>query len=192
MQRLVLTLILLTAMITPTHAQTLADEASVRAVIAEWYERVGKNPADRPYVLLAPGSVNGGPDYAEPADLHSGAAVIRGPFLNRELAARALQFRYDVEQLTLNETLAKVRVWERGYFYASAAQQTYESAASALFVLEKRPDGRWLILAHQANSVGIPPNRITDPMPDLRSLYYARCGDACDPEADAAKARQGG
>ena len=72
-----------------------------------------------------------------------------------------------------------------GYFYAWAAQKTYERAASALFIFEKQEDGRWLILAHQANSQGIPPNKITDPMPDLRGLFYETEGKGRDPEADA-------
>ena len=169
-------------------AQT--DDEKVRAVIANWYERVGKQPADAPWAILAPGGINGGPGYAVPADKDSGSAALRGPFLNHELAARALQFSYDIDQLILDEHLAKARVWERGYFYASAAQKTYENAASALFVLEKQADGRWLILAHQATSQGIPPNKITNPLPDLRALYYQRCGDACDPAADAKKAAE--
>jgi len=49
---------------------------------------------------------------------------------------------------------------------------------------------RWKILAHEASSQGIPPNKITNPMPDLRAEYYARCGSACYPEADAKKAKE--
>jgi hypothetical protein len=65
-------------------------------------------------------------------------------------------------------------------------QQTYERAASTTFLLERREsDGAWLILAHQSSGQGIPPNRITDPMPDLRDLFYATEGKHRDPEADA-------
>lgn len=191
MQRRLLTFLLIIGLIAPAHAQTPDDEAAVRAVIADWYERVGQSPADQPYVLMAPGSIDGGPDWAEPVDLNSGAAVIRGPYINRELAARALKFAYDIDQLVVTDSLAKVRVWERGYFYASATQQTYENGASALFVLEKQADGRWLILAHEARSLGIPPNKITDPMPDLRDLFYSTVGKRSDPQADAEKATQG-
>jgi hypothetical protein len=171
------------------HAQTPDDAAKVRAVIADWYERVGQTPAKTPSVLIAPGGFDAGPGYSVPADLHSGSAAIRGPFLNHELAARAMVFSYDIEQLIVETHLAKARVWERGYFYAWAAQKTYESAASTLFVLEKR-DGKWMILAHNSSSQGIPPNKITDPMPDLRAMHYERCGDACDPAADARKAAE--
>lgn len=173
----------------PACAQAPDDEAKVRAVIADWYERVGQQPAKAPWMLIAPGGHDAGPGYAVPADLHSGSAAIKGPFINHELAARALVFDYDVDQLIVENHLAKARVWERGYFYASAAQKTYENAASTLFVLEKR-EGKWLILVHESSSQGIPPNKITNPMPDLRSMYYERCGDACDPAADAKKAAE--
>lgn len=81
-------------------------------------------------------------------------------------------------------------VRERGCFYAAAARKTYENAASILFVLEKLDNGSWKILVHDANAIGIPPTKITDPMPDLRDLYFSRCGPACDPVADAKKASQ--
>ena len=173
----------------PATAQTAEDEAEVRAVIADWYERIGHKAANRPYVLMAPGAVDSGPGYSVPADLDSGSRVLRGPWINHELAARALKFSYDVDVLKVDPRLAKAIVWERGYFYAWSAQQTYENAASALFVLEKQEDGRWLILAHDAHSIGIPPNKITDPMPDLRELYYSTEGKSRDPEADGTAAK---
>jgi hypothetical protein len=177
----------------PAFAQAGEDETKVRAVIADWYKRVGQAEADRPYALMAPGGVDAGPGYAEipyqPPEKRS-AAAYSGPRINYELAAKAMQFAYDIDSIKLDPRFAKVRVWERGYFYASAAQTTYENAASTLFVLEKQDDGRWLILLHDASSQGIPPNKITSPMPDLRALYYSRCGNACDPEADARKAKE--
>lgn len=160
-------------------------------MIADWYERVGQQPADRPYALFAPGYIDGGPGYAVPADLNSGSAALRGPWINRELAAQALVFAYDIEELVIAGTLAKAEIWERGYFYASMPQKTYERAADAMFVFEKQPSGEWKILAHEASSQGIPPNKITDPMPDLRDMYYQRCGSACDPAKDAAEAKKG-
>ena len=174
----------------PAMAQTSPDEIAVRAVIADWYTRVGQSPADAPSVLMAHGGIDVGPGYSVPADLHSGSAAIRGPWNNHELAARAMQFTYDIDVLKVDERLAKAIVWERGYFYAGAAQKTYENGASAMFVMEKQADGAWKILAHNATSQGIPPNKITDPMPDLRALHYQRCGSACDPMADARKAAE--
>jgi hypothetical protein len=190
---MIMRLILIAAMLLfaalPAAAQASEDETKVRAVIAEWYQRVAKHPADRPWVLLAPGSIDGGPGYSVPADLNSGSRVLRGPWLNHELAAQALRFSYDIDVLKVDARLAKAVVWERGYFYAWAAQQTYENAASAMFILEKQDDGRWLILAHEANSTGIPPNKVTDPLPDLRELYYSTIGAGRDPDADAKAAK---
>jgi ketosteroid isomerase-like protein len=175
----------------PAVAQPADDEAAVRAVIADWYQRVGRLEADAPWVLMAPGGIDDGPGYSVPADLHSGSAAIRGPFLNHEMAAKALKFSYEIDVLNVDPRFAKAIVWERGYFYASAAQKTYEIGVSTLFVFEKLNDGSWKILLHNATSQGIPPNRITDPMPDVRGLYYQRCGNACDPARDAAEARKG-
>lgn len=169
------------------------DEAKVRAVIAEWYQRVGRFKADMPWVLMAPGGVDAGPGYAEiPRSAYEqrSRAAYSGPRLNNELAAKALKFTYDIDVMTLDARFAKVWVWERGYFFAWAAQVTYENAMSTLFVLEKQADGKWLILLHHGTSQGIPPNKITNPMPDLRDDYYRRCGSACDPEGDAKKAKE--
>jgi hypothetical protein len=181
------TLMFVTAL--PALAQVPDDEAKVRDVIAQWYVRVGQQPAEAPWALMAPGSIDGGPGYSIPADLNGGSRVLRGPWVNHELAARAVKFAYDIDALEIDPNFAKVIVWERGYFYAWAAQTTYENAASTLFILEKQDDGRWLILAHDARSIGVPPNKITDPMPDLRDLYYSSQGAGRDPEADAKAAK---
>lgn len=173
----------------PSFAQASEDEAKVRAVIADWYARVGKQPADRPWSLMAAGSIDGGPGYSEPLDRTGPngetSAALRGPWVNNELAARALKFSYDIDVLVVDAHLAKARVWERGYFYAWAAQSTYENAASTLFVFEKQADGAWKILAHEASSQGIPPNKTTHPMPDLRDVYYQGPGKGRDPAKDA-------
>jgi hypothetical protein len=175
----------------PAFAQE--DDAKVRAVIADWYRRVGQFEADAPWALMAPGGIDAGPGYAEipyQARERRSRAGYDGPMINNELAAKALKFAYDIDVLKLDPRLAKVLVWERGYFFASAAQVTYENAVSTMFVLEKQANGSWLILAHHGSSQGIPPNKITNPMPDLRDLYYSRCGSACDPVADAKKAKE--
>src|SRR5262245_29399506 len=173
----------------PAFAQASEDEGRVKAVIADWYQRVSQKEADAPYALMAPGAIDGGPGFSVPADADSGSRALRGPWLNNELAGRALKFSYDIDALTVDARFAKARVWERGYFYAWAAQTTYENAASTLFVLERQDDGRWLILAHEAQSVGIPPNKVTNPMPDLRADFYAGPGKDRDPEADANAAK---
>lgn len=177
----------------PAFAQGGEDEAKVRAVIAEWYRRVAQVPADAPRLLMAPGGIDHGPGYAVipyRAPHERSRAAYDGPKLNNELASKALKFSYDIDVLKLDPRFAKVSVWERGYFFAYAAQETYETAVATMFVLEKQSDGRWLILAHHGNSQGIPPNKITVPMPDLRDAYYSKCGSACDPAADAKKAKE--
>jgi hypothetical protein len=139
---------------------------------------------------MAPKGIDAGPGYAVIPPLARearSAAAYSGPLINNELAGKAMRFAYDVDRLVVNADLARVDVWERGYFYAWAAQTTYEMAADAIFVLEKQPDGEWLILAHQATSRGIPPNKITRPMPDLRADYDLAC-PTCDPGRDAQKA----
>jgi hypothetical protein len=160
------------------------DEAAIRRVIATWYAELQKGEARRHWQLFAPGALDGGPAETE-LNPHSRA---RSPTISNELAARALRFAYEIDVLKIDPRLAKAIVWEKGYFYAWAAQRTYETAASALFVLEKQPDGDWLILAHEAQSIGIPPNKVTNPMPDLRDLFYATHGKDRDPEADARNA----
>ena len=191
MRQILILLALALGLMGPARAQASDEAAKIRALLADWYERVSAPEALRPWALMAPGGIDAGPGYAEiPARApgERSAAAYSGPFLNNELAGQALQFGFDVDRLVVNANLARADVWERGYFYAPAAQATYERAAAAVFVLEKQADGQWLILAHQASSQGIPPNRITRMMPDLRERYYARC-PSCDPAADARTAR---
>jgi hypothetical protein len=167
---------------------TAGDEAAIREVIATWYAELRKRGGAPAMLgqhtyrgLYAPGAIEGGPHETETNPMSAALS----PTVSHELAARALKFSFDVDVLKIDPRFAKAIVWERGYFYAWAAQKTYENAASALFIFEKQEDGRWLILAHQAGSQGIPPSKITDPMPDLRSLYYGTEGKSRDPEADA-------
>lgn len=155
------------------------DEAAIRAVIARWYDELQKGFERRHWQLYAPMAVDGGPGETE---LYPGKRS-RSPTLSNELAARALQFSYDIDVLTIDPRFAKVIVWERGYFYASANKETYENAAHAVFVMEKQPDGRWLILAHEASSVGIPPNKRTVPLPDMRPLWEAKSEALAKPTA---------
>jgi hypothetical protein len=153
----------------PPHA---GDEAAIRAVIEAWYKELQNGPERRHWQLYAPAAIDGGPGETE-INPHSRA---RSPTYSNELAARALKFAYDVDALVIDVHFAKVNVWERGYFYAWANQETYENAASAVFVMEKQRDGRWLILAHQANSIGIPETKRTVPLPDMRPLWESRQG----------------
>jgi hypothetical protein len=80
-------------------------------------------------------------------------------------------------------------VHERGYFYAWATQTTYENAADTTFIFERSDaDSRWRVIAHQTGSYGFPASEATDPMPDLRELFYATEGKDRDAAKDAAAA----
>ena len=162
------------------------DEAEIRAAVAAWYAELQKKADGRVYRIAAPGFITSSPHYEH---VHTGAASA-GPRVYISLAATALTFAYDVEHLRIDPNFAKVNVWERGYFYAWAAQKTNERTAATTFILERQEkDGRWLILAHQTSPQGIPPGKHTDPMPDLRDLFYATEGKDRDPDADTRNAR---
>lgn len=191
MRKLVLILPAL-AISAPAFAQSPDDEARIRAVLAEWHKRVAQPEAEAPWPLMAQNGIDAGPAYAEiPAIAceERSAAACSGPRINNELAGKALRFTHDADRLAANANLARVDVWERGYFYAWTAQTTYEMAADATFVLEKQPNGEWLILTHQATLQGIPPNKIIRPMPGLRADDYAVC-PTCDRLAHAPKAKE--
>jgi hypothetical protein len=169
----------------PAPAQTPADDAAIRTTVSRWYEELAKKEDGRYWMLTAPGFIDASPHYRY---LDTGSRKL-GPRHYTSLSATALKFAWEILAVRADASFAKVQVWERGYFYAAAAQRTYELAASTTFLLERREkDGAWLILAHQSSGQGIPPNRITSPMPDLRALYYATQGKNRDPEADAAAA----
>jgi hypothetical protein len=163
-----------------------ADDG-IRVTLKRWYEELAKKEKGRLSDIVAPGFIEASPTYRH---VDTGARKL-GPRVYTALPARALQFAWEIDSIRRDSTFAKVQVWERGYFYAFAAQETYENAAATTFVLERRgSDGRWLILAHQSGGYGIPPNKITDPMPDLRALFYATEGIRRDPDRDASEARK--
>ena len=170
----------------PARAETThAAEAEIRTLIATWYEELGKKADGHVGKVTAPRFIDATPHYRH---IHTEAASA-GPRVYTSLSATALKFDYEIERLRIDPSFARVDVWERGYFYAWAAQKTNERAAATIFVLERQEkDGRWLILAHQTSPYGIPPGKETDPMPDLRDLFYATEGKDRDPDADARNA----
>lgn len=179
--------LILAAFPVAARAQPTAAEPEIRAVVARWYEELEKEDEGRYWTLTAPGFIEASRPYRY---VNTGSRKL-GPRVYTSLAATALKFAWDLDGLRADSSFAKVQVWERGYFYAAATQQTYELAAATTFLLERsETDGRWLILAHQSTSQGIPPNKITDPMPDLRALFYATEGRGRDPVADAKAARE--
>jgi hypothetical protein len=146
----------------PVRAGTQDDETAIRALLDEWYVQKRAAHGGNFYRLLAPGAIDASPGFYY---VDTGARAIKGPPIHNSRAATALKFSHEITRLVRDARFARVQVWERGYFYAWAAQQTYERAESTTFVLEKQDDGRWLVLAHQMSSVGIPPNMKTDPCP---------------------------
>lgn len=122
-------------------------DPEIRTIVERWYQELAKKEKGRPWSLAAPGFID-----ASPASRHldTGARNL-GPPVFTSLAATALHFRFDLESVRADSSFARVEVWERGYFYAWAAQRTYERAAATTFLLERDPaDGRWQILAHQS------------------------------------------
>ena len=169
----------------PAAAQS--PESEIRGAIGRWYGELAKRDEGRLYDLVTPGFIEASPTttYAKTRSRKL------GPRIYGSLAARALKFSWEIDSIRRDSSFAKVQVWERGYFYASAAQQTYENAAATTFILERGvKDGRWRIAAHQSSGHGIPPNKITRPMPDLRPLHYATQGKDRDPAADARAAAE--
>jgi hypothetical protein len=182
-----LALLLALFSVAPAMAQGPAASADdqIRATIARWYAELAKKDEGRMHDIVAPGFIDSTPHYRH---VDNGSAAL-GPRIFTSLPALALKFAYTVGPIRRDATFAKVRVDERGYFYAAAAQKTYERSADTVFILERQEkDGRWLILAHQSGSYGIAPGRATDPMPDLRALYYATEGKDRDPAKDAEEA----
>jgi hypothetical protein len=165
-------LLLVLSFAAPAAAFTPApsDEEKIRSTIARWYEELAKRDEGRTWDIVAPGYIDASPHYRH---LDTGSRAL-GPRLYTSLAATARKFAWEVDSIRADSSFAKVRVWERGYFYAHAARSTYELGAATTFILERREsDGRWLILAHESSSQGIPPNKITRPMPNLRPI---ECG----------------
>jgi hypothetical protein len=176
---------LLFALTAPAAAQA-APEDEIRTVIARWYQELAEEDEGRLDDIVASGMIDASP-YYDYIDTGSAAA---GPVVYTSLAARALQFTHRIRSIRADSGFAKVRVDERGYFYAWAARVTYESHADTTFILElDEEDARWRIIAHQTASHGFAPSQATVPMPDLRELFYATEGKDRDPARDAAEAR---
>ncbi|MGA9582485.1 MAG: hypothetical protein WBR13_11010 [Allosphingosinicella sp.] len=172
----------------PALARAAPADERIRITLSRWYEELGKREKGHLQNLVAPAFIEASPPVYH-AKTRSRAA---GPRVYASLAASALKFDWEIDSIRRDSSFAKVQVWERGYYYAAAVQRTYERAASTTFILERSDkDGRWLIAAHHSGGYGIPPNRITDPMPDLRALYYSTEGKGRDPAADAREALEG-
>lgn len=156
------------------------SEADIRFAIARWYEELEKKEDGRVDLVVGRPYFAASPYYHH---VNDGSAAL-GPRVYNSLAATALRFEYDIEFLRIDPNFARAAVWERGYFYSPVFGKTTERHADSDFILERRQeDGQWRIVAYRTGFYGIPPGKRTDPMPDLRDLYYETTGEA--PEADA-------
>lgn len=163
---------------TAGQARTIEDglpsqtRSAIEGLIDAWYAEHCAAAEGRPHRLHAPGAIDASPGYRY---RDTGAAVL-GPPYYISLAATATVFRYEITHIRADARFARVGVRERG---ASAADRTYERMSSALLVLERQDDGRWLVLAHRSDSMGFPPSLATVPLPDLGpngSTPQPRCG----------------
>jgi hypothetical protein len=144
------------------------DAAEVRAVVGAWYDELRKGRDARPWTLTAPSAMilpRRCPDRCGPQKRSLDLAELQRP---RFLAEHAEKFAYEVERLSVERTLARADVWERGWRYAWAVEKTTESAAAGLFILEKRAGEGWKILVYRSESRALRPKDKDGPMPDLR------------------------
>lgn len=143
------------------------DEADVRALIAGWYAEMRKGNEARPWTLMAPGGMllpRECPDQCGPLPR---VAKPRDPYSPFYLARRAKKFAHEITRLRVERTLARVDVWERGWDYAWALKKTTQSAASGLFILEKRPGKAWKVLLYESEVRALRPQDQDGPPPDL-------------------------
>ncbi len=160
--------LLLTALLIalPAQAET-EDEAAVRTLIAVWYGEMRKRASARPTKYLAPGAMLLPEDCPDTCPPLKRSADLRPLLGARYLAARAREFDYEIERLRVERTLARADVWERGFDYAWALKKTTQSAAAAIFVLEKREGEGWKVLVYQSLVRAIRPQDKDAPLPDL-------------------------
>jgi len=138
----------------------------VRETIADWYAELRKGKDARPWNFLAPNAeVLPGecPDRCGPQPR---ALKLPRLLYPHHLVRRAQKFDYDIEKMTVESTLARVDVWERGWTYAWALKKATVAAADAWFILEKR-DGAWKILIYSSETRALRPKDRDAPVPDL-------------------------
>ena len=117
--------------------------------------------------MLAPGGFVAPAYDCEARNKPQPRALRPKPLYPHLLARRAQKFAYEVQSLRLETTLARVSIWERGWIYAWAAKQTYENAAAATFVLEKKEGEGWKVVLYASEGQAVHPKHRTEPMPDL-------------------------
>jgi hypothetical protein len=159
----------------PAHAD---ETGAVKQLVGRWYTELRKGRLGErrdAWTLLAPGGMIEpshrcyDPDIPQPRVLK-----MRGPAYSHLLAVRSQKFTHEIEKLQVERTLARIDVWERGWIYAGATKSTYENAAGATFILEKKDGQDWKILLYASRSSAVRPQDRDDPMPDLSPKDGAR------------------
>lgn len=150
-------------------APAASDEAAVRATIADWYAELRKGKGARPWNFLAPNAEVLPSECPDRCGPQPRALKFPRPLYPRHLVRRAQKFEYDIEKMTVERTLARVDVWERGWTYAWALKKTTVAAADAWFILVKR-DGEWKILVYSSERRALRPKDREAPMPDLSNV----------------------
>jgi hypothetical protein len=145
----------------------------VEAVIATWYAELQKRGEGNPHRLLAPRAIVEDCECLPPDETPVKYAQ---PRFRNELAYEALKFSYEIVGMRIDRDFARVHVWERGWYYAWSAKETYENDADATFVLE-RQDDQWKILAFSAHGAAVHPKYANDPMPNLSDEFFRRFPD---------------
>ena len=150
-----------------------AAEDQVRGLVADWYAEIARGREGRHWRLFAPVAIveDCRPQENDDEQL---PRVITDLGFRRELAANALRFEYDITGMLVEPNLARVDVWERGWFYARATESTYENAARTTFILQRDNAGAWKIAAYGSRSSAVHPDHVDDPMPDLRDEHDKR------------------
>ena len=169
MPRLSLLLCLAAAsMVLLTSPGRAADDGAVLSLISQWYQELRKGRAGRRLQLMAPGAEllpRRCPDRCGPQP--RALSPLERIAYPHYLAERAQEFTYEVERLTVEATLARVDVWERGFDYAPALEKTTQSAADAVFILEKREGEGWKVLLYRSLVRAVRAKDKDAPLPDL-------------------------
>jgi hypothetical protein len=150
------------------------NREQIEGVIAKWYAELRKGEDGNTYRLFASQPIVEDCECLPPGETPVRYAL---PPFRSELAYSALKFSYEIEKMRLDSYFARVEVWERAWYYAWAAETTYENDAETTFVLERDDNGEWKVLAFSASGIAVHPKYADDPMPDLRDEFFRRFPD---------------
>lgn len=159
-------LFLLILTIPTVSANAAPDDKAVRETIAAWYAELRKIKNSQPWKLLAPQGEILPRDCPDRCGPQPRALKLPRRLYPYHLVRRAQKFDYDIEEMTVERTLARVDVWERGWTYAWALKKTTMAAADAWFILQKI-EGEWKVVVYSSQTRALRPKDREAPMPDL-------------------------